>query len=250
VFEEKALKAASARASVARHERKVIALRARASIENITRNTLSMRIARSSKQQAASAAMLKALAAQARLGAADELKAAASERSTMLLGAQGRLAWLNHTARMMNEAVLEETAKQVEQRAVATRAQREALERALRDLEMDQGKLLEKMKEEQAHAEAAFLAQRVEPLTRASEALEGKATALRIAGDTTDTDSDFARVRTLHRVQGKMGEGEVARAESSRLLGQALRRGASEAGRGEAEAAALEQEAVKLGGRR
>jgi len=250
VAEEHALKAARVRAQAALHERKVIALRARTSIENINRTTLSMRIARSSKQQAASAAMLKALAAQARLGAADELRAAASEQSSMLLNAQGRIAWLNHTARLMNEAVLEETAKQVAQRQAATRAQRQALERAIRDLEFDQDKLLSAMLDEQAHAESAFLAQKVEPLARAAENREGLAVVRGIMSDPTDTDQDVAKVRTLSRMQGRLGAGETGRAESQTLLNKSLGRGAKDAGLGEAEAQGLEEEAGKLGGRR
>jgi hypothetical protein len=46
---------------------------------------------------------------------------------------------------------------------VATLSQRDALERALRELRVEEERVMKKMMEEQAHAEDAFLAQRVEP---------------------------------------------------------------------------------------
>lgn len=251
VAEEKAVRAAAARTTAAKHERKVVTLRARGAIENMMRATLSMRIARSSRQQAASAAMLKTLAAQARLGAAEELKAAAGARSSMLLGAQGRLAWLNHTARLMNEAVLEETARQVEQRRTATLAQRDALEKAMRGLALEEAAVLAKMQQEQAHAEDAFLAQRVEPVARAAENRQGEAVVRALVADRTDTDADAAKVRTLARVQAGLARGEGARANLVGLASKAMGRGAGEAGLGEAEAMALVEQAEGLmeGGR-
>ena len=246
VAEEKALQATKLRAAAAKHERKVVTLRARGCIENLMRTTLSMRIARSSRQAAASGAMLKTLAAQARLGAAEELRAAAGERSAMLLGAQGRVAWLNHTARLMNEAVLEETAKQVEQRRVATLSQRDALERALRELRVEEERVMKKMMEEQAHAEDAFLAQRVEPVARAAERREGEAVVRGFAQDATDTDADAAKVRTLARVREGLARAEGTRGMLLGLAKGAMGRAAGEAGRGEAEAEALEGQAQAL----
>ena len=246
VAEEKALQANKLRAAAARHERKVVTLRARGCIENLMRTTLSMRIARSSRQAAASGAMLKTLAAQARLGAAEELRAAAGERSAMLLGAQGRVAWLNHTARLMNEAVLEETAKQVEQRRVATLSQRDALERALRELRVEEERVMKKMLVEQAHAEDAFLAQRVEPVARAAENREGGAVVRGFVRDATDTDADAAKVRTLARVREGLARAEGTRGVLLGLAKGAMGRAAGEAGRGEAEAEALEGQAQAL----
>jgi hypothetical protein len=244
--ETKAIKAQEARAAAAKHERKVIALRTQGVIENLMRNTLSMRIARSSRQQAASAAMLKTLAAQARLGAAEDLRAAASQKSSMLLNAQSRMAWLNHSARLMNEAVLEETARQVQQRKVATLAQRDALERAMRDLRVEEDKVIRAMQTEQEHAEAAFQATHVEPLSRAAENREGLATAKTIIRNPTDTDADAGRVRTLGRLQEGLGRAEAARGSSLRAATAQMHRAAEEAGQGEAEVRALTEQAEGL----
>ena len=247
VAEAKALKAAEARNKAARHERKVLSLRCKGAVETLMRQTLSMRIARSSRQQAAAGGMLKALAAQARLGAADQLKAAASERTAVLLNAQSRLAWLNHTAAMMNEAMLRETAAQVEQRQEATKQQREALARMMKDLRVEEDALLAKMQAEQAHAEASFQANLVEPLEDRKG--EGEAFARARVADRTDTDADAAFVNTKARVAGKLG-GLVAQRERSVAGAQrVLREGAADVGMMVAQAEALEDMAAQAMGR-
>jgi len=247
VAEQNALRAAEARNKAARHERQVLSFKARSAVEALMRQTLSMRIARSSRQQVAAGGMLKALAAQARLGAADQLKAAASERTAVLLNAQSRLAWLNHTAAMMNEAMLRETAAQVAQRQEATKQQREALARMLRDLRVEEGALLERMQAEQAHAEASFQANVVEPLVE--KAGEGEAFARARAADTTDTDADAAFVNTNARVAGKLGTLVAQRGRGVADAERVLREGAADVGMMVAQAEALEDMAARTTGR-
>ena len=247
VAEAKALKAAAACAGAARHERKVLSLRCKGAVETLMRQTLSMRIARSSRQQVAAGGMLKALAAQARLGAADQLKAAASERTAMLLNAQSRLAWLNHTAAMMNEAVLRETAAQVQQRQEATKQQREALARMMKDLRVEEDALLARMQAEQAHAEASFQANVVEPLVEGRG--EGEAFARARAADATDTDADAAFVNTRARVAGKLGAMVAQRERGVAGAQRVLREGAADVGMMVAQAEALEGVAAAATGR-
>jgi hypothetical protein len=211
------------------------------------RQTLSMRVARSSRQQAAAGGMLKALASQARLGAADQLKAAASERTAVLLNAQSRLAWLNHTAAMMNDAMLRETAAQVAQRQEATKQQREALARMMKDLRVEEDALLAKMQAEQAHAEAAFQANLVDPLV--DRAREGEALARERAADRTDTDADAAFVNTKVRVAGKLGALVARRERGVADAERVLREGAADVGQMVAEAEALEDMAARTAGR-
>ena len=239
LLEAKALRAATARAKAAKHERKVIALRTRVTLEDMSRHTLSMRITRSSKQAAAASSLLKALAVQARASAAEAIKAAAAERTASLSSAQSRVAWLNHTARVMNEAVLEETARQVAQRQAATRSQKEALDRAIREMKVDDGAVLAKFRADQDHAEAAFLATHVEAMdvgpgggSRAAVlgGIDGKAIASERLADGTDTDNDPARVLTLDRLHRSLGKAETARGGRVGFMDHTLREGALEIG--------------------
>jgi hypothetical protein len=249
VTEAKALKAATSRARAAKHERKVLALRTRTTLEDMARHTLALRIARSSRQAAAASSLLKALAAQARLGAAEQITIAAEERASEVLDAQSRVAWLNHTARLMNEVVLEETARQVAQRQAAARSQREALERAVREMRADESALLEKMKAEQAHAEAAFLAQHVETMdvrpgvggSRAAVlgGIDGARLVEERLADGVDTDTDPQRVHTLERIHRALGREEAARQVAMRATGARLREAALDTGAALADAEAM-----------
>jgi hypothetical protein len=247
VEEQKALRAAEARNKAARHERAVLSSRCRGTVETMMRQTLSMRIARSSRQQVAAGGMLKALAAQARLGAADQLKAAAASRTHVLLNAESRLQWLNHTAAMMNEAMLRETAAQVAQRQEATKQQREALSRMMRDLRVEEDRLLAKMQAEQEHAEASFQANLVEPLL--DKKGEGEAFAKARVADRTDTDADTAFVSTKARHAAKMGALVAQRERGVADARRVLREGAADVGEMAAEAEALEDMASKTVGR-
>ena len=206
-IEARALAAATSRAKAAKHERKVLTMRTKLVVENLTRQTLSMRIGRSSRQAAATSTLLKALAGQARLGAADKLKAAASERSGMLVDASSRVAWLNHTSAMLNEVILEETAKQIAQRQAATRSQKEALDRAIREMSLDENALLKRMKDEQAHAEDSFLATQVEPMEINSGVGNATAIATQRINDHTDTDANIERVDTMARAHRILAQG-------------------------------------------
>lgn len=247
VLEARALRSATARAKAAKHERKVLALRTRVTLEDMSRRTLSMRVERSSRQAAAAASLLKALSAQARASAAEALRAAAAEQTASLTSAQGRVAWLNHTARVLNEAVLEETARQVAQRQAATRSQKEALDRVLREMRVDEGAVLARFRADQEHAEAAFLATHVEamdvrPGVGARGATLGPVDAAAVAAerlaDATDTDHDPQRVLTLDRMHRAMGASELSRSARLAGHGRTIREGALDAGaalaRGEA----------------
>jgi hypothetical protein len=241
-IEARALAAATARAKAAKHERKVLTMRTKLVIENLSRQTLSMRIARSSRQAAATSTLLKALAGQARLGAADKLHAAASERASMLVDASARVAWLNHTSRMLNEVMLEETARQVAQRQAATRSQKEALDRAIREMSLDEDALLRRMQAEQAHAEEAFLATHIEPMELKSAGADGARVASQRLNDPTDTDNDVARVDTLARAHRVLASGSQKVAASRGAADRTIQLIAKDVGLEIAEADALEEQ--------
>lgn len=241
-IEARALAAATARAKAAKHERKVLTMRTKLVIENLSRQTLSMRIARSSRQAAATSTLLKALAGQARLGAADKLHAAASERASMLVDASARVAWLNHTSRMLNEVMLEETARQVAQRQAATRSQKEALDRAIREMSLDEDALLRRMQAEQAHAEEAFLATHIEPMELKSAGADGARVASERLSDPTDTDNDVARVDTLARAHRVLASGSQKVAASRGAADRTIQLIAKDVGLEIAEADALEEQ--------
>ena len=106
VIEARELRAATARARAAKHARKVLTIRTNTIVETITRATLSMRIARSSRQAPATPSLLKASPGQARLGAADKPHAAPSSRPAMLVAATLRSARPTHTRRWPTEGAL------------------------------------------------------------------------------------------------------------------------------------------------
>lgn len=181
-------------------------MRTRKVLEDMARNTLSLRLARSSKQATAASALLQAYAAQSRAAAADSMRFAAEERAATLLRSQGAMAGAAHRLAVVAELAKEETAKQVAQRQAAARSQRDALSRALRDMQADEEELLQRIMEQQRHAEEAFLAQHVETMDPRTAGRGGGAdpTALlqeRIAS-AVNTDMDPGRVGTLRRVGG------------------------------------------------
>ena len=245
-IEARALAAATSRAKAAKHERKVLTMRTKLVVENLSRQTLSMRIARSSRQATATSTLLKALAGQARLGAADKLKAAAAERSGMLVDASSRVAWLNHTSQILNEVMLEETARQVAQRQAATRSQKEALDRAIREMSLDEDALLLRMQDEQAHAEESFFNTHIEPM----EMKTGSGDASRIAKervtDITDTDNDAARVGTLARAHRVLSEGGRKMGASRAAANQTIKLIAKDIGGEIADAEGLESHGNRL----
>jgi hypothetical protein len=224
VLEANAVRAATTRAKSAKQERKVLALRTRRILDDMTRHTLSLRIARSSHQAAAASSLLKAVAAQQRLAGAEKIKMAAAESEQQVLGAQARIAWMNHAAKATQEAIMEEQHKQVAQRMAAARSQKEALQRALSEMKSDEQALLAAMKAEQAHAEAVFLAHSVEPMDlggpmgggASRDAGLGATDGVRLAADIVanelDTDASTQRVDTLRRVQAHLGKREAVRA--------------------------------------
>ena len=116
-----------------------------------------MRISRSSRQAAAASALLKAVATQERLAAAEKINMAAEEQAAGLLHGSARVAWLDHAAKAVNELALEETAKQVAQRQAAMASQKTALLEALAQMRADEAAILREMKAQQAHAESVFL---------------------------------------------------------------------------------------------
>lgn len=245
VMEARELKAATSRAKAAKHERKVLTMRTKLVVENITRATLSMRIARSSQQASATSAMLKALAGQARLAAADKLRVASSARASMLVDTSSRVAWLNHTSRLLNELMIEETARQVAQRQAATRSQKEALDRAIREMRLDEQALLKRMQEEQAHAEAAFLATQVEPMAVRAGDNASEIAAARLA-DPIDTDNDTARVDTLARMHRTLATGEARFGESRAAANRVVADIAKDVGGEIADAEALAAQGARL----
>jgi len=245
VSEAKMLAAATARAKAAKHERKVLTMRTKLIVENLSRATLSMRIARSSRQAAAASTLLKALAGQARLGAADRLRAAATEREAVLVDASARVAWLNHTSRMLSDVMLEETARQVAQRQAATRSQKEALDRAVREMRLDEAALLRRMQAEQAHAEEAFLATHVEPMD-VRAASDGPRVAAAVIADATDTDNDAARVDTLRRAHRVLADGAGRVAGSRAAAAATIKAIAGDVGADFADADALAAQGARL----
>lgn len=257
VAEAKALKAATARARAAKHERKTLAIRTRRTLEDMSRHTLALRIARSSRQAAASSTLLKALAGQARLAAAEQIKIAAEERAKDILDAQARVAWLNHTARLMNEVVLEETARQVTQRQAAAKSQKEALLRAMREMKADEAALLQMMRDEQTHAEEVFLAQHVEPMEILGSGPRGGSRGGLLGvpdsellvqtrlQDFLDTDEDISRVMAVPRVQNALKREGETRREKIRSALDTIHRAALDTGQVLAESDALEMQAME-----
>lgn len=254
VFETSAIRSATTRAKSAKHERKVLVLRTRRVVEDMTRHTLSLRIARSSTQAAAASSLLKAVAAQQRLAAAEQLRAAAEESAADLLTGAGRVAWMQHAAKALNEVGLEETAKQVAQRQAAIHSQRDALQRALSDMRADEQALLSSMKAEQAHAEQVWLAHQVEPMDMGGPLGGG---ASRDAGlgmpdghaiatgalHPIDTDASTLRVDTLHRAQRKLGGLEAARSQRMATTERVLTGIAQDTGKLLADSEAMVREA-------
>jgi hypothetical protein len=247
VLEAKAIRSATARAKAAKHERKVLSLRTRQTLEDLARHTLALRIARSSRQASAAASLLKALAAQERLAAADKLRVAADERDRDVMGAQGKLSWAQQQATLVNELVLEETAKQVAQRQAAAKSQREALNRAVREMRADEQALMQRMKDEQSHAEAAFLAQHVEPMEPGGRAgpLDGPRVARERIADETDTDNDPLRVYTMQRTHAALVGADAARAHNVHAVQSRIHSAAVDVAEATEEAAAMTAAAQK-----
>lgn len=205
-LEADTIRSATMRARAAKHERKVIAIRTQRVLEDMARHTLSLRLARSSKQAAAASELLRAYASQQRAAAADSVRAAADDRALELQRAQASLAAVTHSMAVMAEVVKEETAKQVAQRQAAMRSQREALRRALSDMRTDEAALLAAIKDTQTHAEDAFLAEHVHILHPAH--VRGGEVGFDAAGivdhhlsaPAVDIDTDPGRVHTVPRV--------------------------------------------------
>lgn len=214
-LEASAIRSATLRARAAKHERKVIAVRTQRVLEDMARHTLSLRLARSSKQAAAASSLLHAYAAQERAAAADQVRAAADDRAAELLRAQASLAAVSHRMAVVAEVVKEETAKQVAQRQAAMRSQREALRRALADMRTDEAALLESVKATQTHAEEAFLAEHVEGLhpdlgRGASTGFDAHGVAHgHVANTGIDIDENVGRVNTAPRVAGVVNRAAV-----------------------------------------
>jgi len=236
-LEASALRAATLRARAAKHERKVLAVRTRNVCEELARHTLSLRLARSSKQSAAASALLAAYAAQVKAGSADALRAAAADRAAELEAVQTGLAAVAHSAALAAEVAAEETAKQIAQRQAAMRSQREALLRAMRDMRTDEAALVARIKDEQSHAEAAFLAEHVEPVHPAATRGGGggaNPAAMLDAHLATMVDVDTApgRVDTearVRRVLASYHDDYAARAAAAAVTLSDAARGAAEA---------------------
>ena len=230
VMEGKVLRAALQRARAAKHERKVLTARTKRTVEDLARTTLGLRLARSSKQASAASALLRSLASQERLAAAEALKAEAEARTKSLSEMQGRVAWLTSGGPSIDEIALEEAAKQVHQRQAAAESQRQALLRAVRDMRADEAALLERVKDNMRHAEEAFLAQHVDPMKLGAEMPQfAPKIALERANDMTDTDNDPMRVQTMRSTKQVITRGAESRKKEANIVQAAINRAGDEA---------------------
>jgi hypothetical protein len=230
VMEGKVLRAALQRARAAKHERKVLTARTKRTVEDLARTTLGLRLARSSKQASAASALLRSLASQERLAAAESLKAEAEARTKTLSEMQGRVAWLSSGGPSLDEIALEEAAKQVHQRQAAAESQRQALLRAVREMRADEAALLERVKDNMRHAEEAFLAQHVDPMKLGAEIPQfAPKIALERATDMTDTDIDPMRVQTIRTTRQVIARGAESRRKEANVVQAAINRAGDEA---------------------
>ena len=241
VMEGKVLRAALQRARAAKHERKVLTARTKRTVEDLARTTLGLRLARSSKQASAASALLRSLASQERLAAAESLKAEAEARTKTLSEMQGRVAWLSSGGPSLDEIALEEAAKQVHQRQAAAESQRQALLRAVREMRADEAALLERVKDNMRHAEEAFLAQHVDPMKLGAEIPQfAPKIALERANDMTDTDNDPMRVQTMRTTRQVISRGAESRKREANVVQAAIDRAGDEAAKTFRLASALE----------
>jgi hypothetical protein len=155
--EEDAIKRATLAARAARYQRKVITARTRSVLEDLARQTLSLRLARANTHAVSAEATVKAVAKAERDAARDLLRMAAEERTGGMAALQGSLASQVQALQTIAAAAREETARQLEQRKAAAHAQRDALTKAFRDLQVDEAELVDVVKREQRQAEEAFL---------------------------------------------------------------------------------------------
>jgi len=189
-------------------------IRTRALMDSVARSAVSRRMARDSKQEVLVTAMMRRLAEEQRLEAAEAGREAAAVERARAHAAAGALAQARDAAMMRDAFAAELRVGEETERAAAAIGTREALLRGVAELRAAESSALEQGEEVAQAAEAAWLAAAVEPLDVRPE--HGRAGLPHRIDDALEQSLDAARALAEQR-RWAAGRGAEATAEEQEV---------------------------------
>ena len=134
VREARFLKRASRRAAAAKHDRKVLTIQTARVLEDLQRQTLSLRLARASQQAAITAQYTRAIAEQERAAVREASQAAAADAAASRAALEMQQEAALHTLAVRQQLLREAAEAQAADLAVASAGQAEALRSSRQDI--------------------------------------------------------------------------------------------------------------------